>query len=105
MASSNNDESSASEHSVVFSDEDYDVEVEEEIEDARAATAARPDDGDDEYDSEEGPHGGEPLADEEYLANYNQVVRVQAEEEEQLSRRFQGIESLDTWCVLFFNAV
>ena len=31
IGSSNNDDSAASEHSVAFSDEDYDVEVEEHI--------------------------------------------------------------------------
>ena len=46
-----------------------------------------------EYDSEEGgPHEGEPLADEEYIQNYYLVVREQAREEEQLTRRFEGIE-------------
>ena len=58
---------------------------------------------DDEYDSEEGPYGVEPLADEEYLGNYNRVVREQAQEEERLTRHFQGIESLVSWCVLFFR--
>ena len=103
MASSNNDEFSASEQSVTFSDEDYDVEIEEETEGARAATAVRPNDSDDDYDSEEGPYEGEPLADEEYLANYNRVVREQAQEEEKLTRCFRGTESLDSWCVLLLS--
>ncbi len=91
MASANNDYSSASEESLTFYDEDYDVEIEEELEgDARSAT--RPEE-DSEYDSEEGgPYEGEPLADEEYIENYNLVVREQAREEEQLTRRFEGTE-------------
>lgn len=97
MASPNNDDSSASELSVTFSDEDYDVEVEEEIEGARSETAVRPGGDSDDFDSDEGPYEGEPLADEEYIANYNRVVREQAQEEERLTRRFRGIESIDTW--------
>ena len=91
MASANNGYSSASEESLTFYDEDYDVEIEEELEgDARLAT--RPEE-DSEYDSEEGgPYEGEPLADEEYIENYNLVVREQAREEEQLTRRFEGTE-------------
>ena len=87
MASLNNDKFSASEQSETFSDEDYDVEIEEEIEGARAVTTAV-DDNNGEYDSDEGPYEGEPLDDEEYLANYNRVVREQAQEEERLTRRF-----------------
>ena len=91
MASANNDYSSASEESLTFYDEDYDVEIEEELEgDARSAT--RPQE-DSEYDSEEGgPYEGEPLADEDYIPNYNRVVREQAQEEEQLMRSFEGTE-------------
>ena len=89
MGFSNNDDSSASEHSVAFPEEDYDVEVEEDIKGARAAS-------DDEYESEEGPYGVEPLASAEYLSNYNRVVRQKAQEEERLTRLYQGIESLDS---------
>ena len=111
MASANNGYSSASEESLTFYDEDYDVEIEEELEgDARSAT--RPQE-DSEYDSEEGgPYEGEPLADEEYIQNYNRVVKEQAQEEEQLTRRFEGTEysnskqkNLDFWvgCHDFFQ--
>eukprot|EP00112_Aurelia_sp_Birch-Aquarium-sp1_P001201 Seg1123.3 transcript_id=Seg1123.3/GoldUCD/mRNA.D3Y31 product="hypothetical protein" protein_id=Seg1123.3/GoldUCD/D3Y31 len=96
MDSPKNDLSASSDDSSSHSDNDYDLEVEEELEGAVAAVSLNH--NDDDFDSDEGPYRDEPLADKEFMANYNREIRQIAERNQRLLRRFQGTEGLQTWC-------
>ncbi len=95
MDSPKNDLSSSSDDSSSHSDNDYDLEIEEELEGAVAAVSLNH--NDDDFASDEGPYRDEPLADEEFMANYNREIRQIAERNQRLLRRFQGTEGLQTW--------
>ena len=90
LSVSSDDSNDARSHS----DNDYDLEVEDELDGAVAAVSLE--DGGD-FDSDEGPYRDEPLADEEFMDNYNREIRAIAERNQRLVRRFQGTEELRTW--------
>lgn len=93
MDSPTSDLSASSDDLSTHSDSNYDVEVEEELEGAVAL-----EDGGD-FDWDDGPYWDEPLADEEFMRNYNREIRVITECNERLVRRFQGAEQLQSWWV------
>ena len=43
------------------------------------------------------PYADEPLADEAWLAEYNEELRKNEEQEREFSRRFEGSEPLEAW--------
>ncbi len=65
-----------------------DIEDPEEARDVGAAAAIE------DYGE---PYMGEPLADEEWLANYNEEQRAERVRNERLERRLNGTEVLNEW--------
>ena len=70
-----------------------DVEDPNEIEEGRLGQATGRND-DREF---VGPYMGEPLADEEWLQNYNRERREEGERLDRLGRRLDGTEPLNEW--------
>ncbi|XP_065071641.1 uncharacterized protein LOC135695953 [Rhopilema esculentum] len=94
MSSSESDVSNANGSYDYESEENYAIEVEGNEEIGAAAAA----DVDSSTDDDNGLLEYDPVADEEYVQNYERAIQESREEESILSRRFEGIEQLDSWC-------
>lgn len=68
-----------------------------EIKKRSEATANVDDQTTDDDELELGPYGNEPVADEEWLANYREKKQTYDERLEELKRRLDGAEKLDKW--------
>eukprot|EP00795_Rhopilema_esculentum_P006588 gene6588-biopygen632 len=93
MSSSESDVSNANGSYDYESEENYAIEVEGNEEIGAAAAA----DVDSSTDDDNGLLEYDPVADEEYVRNYERAIQESREEESILSRRFEGIEQLDSW--------
>ena len=74
----------------------YAMELEEEVDEARLAS----DQSGHEYDSDDGPYQDDPVADEDYIAGYNRVMREREEKRRILRRRMEGSEVVSAWYVV-----
>ena len=100
MSSTESDISNASEY---HSDDDCDI-VEDELErheqgahSHAAASVAEGNATNSEFDSDEGPHEFDPVADEEFLEEYEREAGRRRNEDREMARRFEGLESVQSW--------
>ncbi len=97
MSSSGSDISQAGDSSSDNSGFNYALEAEEDQDQDVFAGAEAMGAQYDPSGYEEGPHNFDPIADDEFLFNYEREVADREEADRQLQRRFDGTEPLVSW--------
>ena len=69
------------------------------VEDEREGEELLPEDGDSDVDFDEYNYTDEPLADEEWIQQYNKDIKAKEDKQKELGRRLDGTELFGSWYV------
>lgn len=67
------------------------------VEDEREGAELLPEEGDSDVDFDEYYYADEPLADEEWIQQYNRDIKAKEDKQKELGRRLDGTELVGSW--------